>query len=73
MNGDSLRVAIEYERTLKSAERYKQIQRSIRDEGQVDMVLYVTPSFDLVFQPGAWRFDRPELCRCASIVLLPLN
>jgi hypothetical protein len=63
INGDSLRVAIEYERTLKSAERYKQIQRTIRDEGHVDMVLYVTPSFDLVFSL-AREFDHPELPMC---------
>jgi hypothetical protein len=63
INGDSLRVAIEYERTLKSAERYREIQRIIRDEGHVDMLLYVAPSFDLVFSL-AREFDHPELPMC---------
>jgi len=62
-DGDSLRIAIEYERTLKSGDRYKQIQHSIRDEGQVDMVLYLTSTFDLVFSL-AREFDRPELPMC---------
>lgn len=61
--GDSLRIAIEYERTLKSADRYKEIQKAIQDEGQVDMVLYLTSTLDLVFTL-AREFNHPALPMC---------
>lgn len=72
-NGDTLRIAIEYERTLKSAERYKEIQDAIQDEGQVDMVLYLTSTVDLVFTL-AREFNHPELPMCfASASSLKMN
>lgn len=61
--GDSLRIAIEYERTLKSADRYKEIQKAIQDEGQVDMVLYLTSTLDLVFTLSR-EFNHPALPMC---------
>lgn len=61
--GDTLRIAIEYERTIKTAERYKEIQDAIRDEGQVDMVLYLTSTLDLVFTL-AREFNHPALPMC---------
>ena len=61
--GDSLRIAIEYERTIKLADRYKQIQDAIRDEGQVDMVLYLTSTLDLVFSLSR-QFNHPALPMC---------
>jgi hypothetical protein len=62
-DGESLRIAIEYERTLKSADRYKEIQKAIRDEGQVDMVLYLTSTLDLVFTLSR-EFNHPALPMC---------
>ena len=61
--GDTLRIAIEYERTVKTAERYKEIQDAIRDEGQVDMVLYLTSTLDLVFTLVR-EFNHPALPMC---------
>jgi hypothetical protein len=61
--GDTLRIAIEYERTLKSADRYKEIQKAIQDEGQVDMVLYLTSTLDLVFTLSR-EFNHPALPMC---------
>ena len=63
MEEDSLRIAIEYERTLKSSSRYKEIQKAIRDEGQVDFVLYLTSTLDLVFALSR-EFDDPALPMC---------
>ena len=61
--GDTLRIAVEYERTIKSADRYKEIQRAIRDEGQIDMVLYLTSTLDLVFTLSR-AFNHPALPMC---------
>ncbi len=61
--GDTLRIAIEYERTIKSADRYKEIQSAIRDEGQIDMVLYLTSALDLVFTLSR-AFNHPALPMC---------
>ncbi len=61
--GASLRMAVEYEKTLKSAARYKEIQEAIRDEGQVDLVLYLTSTLDLVFTLSR-AFDHPALPMC---------
>jgi hypothetical protein len=61
--GDSLRIAIEYERTIKLGNRYREIQNAIRDEGQVDMVLYLTSALDLVFSLSR-EFNHPELPMC---------
>ena len=63
IEGDSLRIAIEYEKTLKSSSRYKEIQKAIRDEGQVDLVLYLTSTLGLVFTLSR-EFDHPALPMC---------
>lgn len=62
-----LRIAVEYERTPKTSARYQEISKSIRDEDQVDMILYLTATPDLVFTLGA-EFKKPELpmAFCAS-------
>jgi hypothetical protein len=62
-DGETLRIAIEYERTIKSADRYREIQNAICDEGQVDMVLYLTSTLDLVFTLSR-EFNRPALPMC---------
>ena len=63
MDGESLRIAVEYEKTVKSAARYKEIQEAIRDEGQVDLVLYLTSALDLVFTLSR-EFNHPALPMC---------
>jgi hypothetical protein len=55
-----LRIAVEYERTPKTSARYQEISKAIRDEDQVAMILYLTPTPDLVFTLGA-EFKKPEL------------
>jgi hypothetical protein len=63
----TLRIAVEYERTLKTSARYQEIAKTIRDEEQVDMILYLTPTPDLVFTLGS-EFQKPEvpMAFCAS-------
>ena len=56
----ALRLAVEYERTLKTAARYQEIAKGIRDEDQVSAILYLTPTPDLVFTLSA-AFKKPEL------------
>jgi hypothetical protein len=53
------RIAIEYERSLKSSERYRELISSIASERQVRLVLYFTSSVDLLYQLKP-EFDRQE-------------
>jgi len=53
------RIAIEYERSLKSSERYQEIISAITIERQVDLVLYLTSSLDLLYQLKA-EFERRD-------------
>jgi hypothetical protein len=48
--GDRYRIAIEYERSLKSSKRYQEIISAIADERQIRLVLYLTSSVDLLYQ-----------------------
>ena len=41
---------IEYERTLKGAQRYREIVKAVKDEKQLDLLVYLTSSIDLVYQ-----------------------
>lgn len=41
---------IEYERTLKAAQRYREIVKVVKEERQLDLLLYLTSSIDLVYQ-----------------------
>jgi hypothetical protein len=43
-------VAIEYERTVKAAKRYEEIVETLRDEREIQLLLYLTASTDLVYQ-----------------------
>lgn len=63
LGGEPYRIAIEYERTLKSSARYQEIQKAIRDEGGVDMILYLTATVDQVFSL-AGEFGKPGLPMC---------
>ncbi len=60
------RIAIEYERSLKSSERYREVVSAITGERQVQMVLYLTSSVDLLYQLKA-EFDRQDF----PVVLAP--
>jgi hypothetical protein len=44
------RIAIEYERTLKSAERYRNLSAALENEDQVELLFYLTSSLDLLYQ-----------------------
>lgn len=50
LNGDIHRIAIEYERTVKSAERYRELSETLNSEDQITMLVYLTSSLDLVYQ-----------------------
>lgn len=63
LGGEPYRVAIEYERTLKSSARYQEIQNVIRDEGGVDMILYLTATVDQVFSLSR-EFGKPGIPMC---------
>jgi hypothetical protein len=53
------RVAIEYERTLKAAERYRNVSAALDDEDQVKILLYLTSSLDLLYQLIGHFGDEP--------------
>lgn len=55
----SYRIAIEYERSLKSSDRYRDLVSAIAGERQVQMILYLTSSVDLLYQLKA-EFDRQD-------------
>ena len=63
LGGEPYRVAVEFERTLKSSARYQEIQRAVRDEGNVDMILYLTATVDQVFSLSS-EFGRPGIPMC---------
>jgi len=46
--GRSARFALEYERTLKSNQKYRDIAKLLGDERAVERVLYLLPNYDLV-------------------------
>jgi hypothetical protein len=46
--GRSARFALEYERTLKSNQKYRDIAKLLEDERAVERVLYLLPNYDLV-------------------------
>jgi hypothetical protein len=45
-----LTVAIEFERSVKRATRYREIVERISEETQIDMLLYLTASVEIVYQ-----------------------
>lgn len=70
---------IEYERTLKAAQRYREIVKAIKDERQLDLLVYLTSSIDLVYQVRA-EFEvldfptvfAPSRAFCRSPLDLPM-
>ena len=53
------RIAVEYEHSLKSSERYRAIASAIAGERQVRLILYLTSSVDLLYQLKL-EFDRQD-------------
>jgi hypothetical protein len=47
--GDSIEVAIEYERTLKSQAKYEKIRDAIESEKRLNVFLYLVPDFELLY------------------------
>jgi hypothetical protein len=73
LNGFRYRVALEYERFLKSSARYREILAFIKDEDQIDLLVYLTSSIDLLYQLKAEFEDQtfpialvPSRAFCAS-------
>ena len=60
------RIALEYERSLKAAARYLEIVAAIEDEDQVQLLVYMTSSIDLLYQLKA-EFEEQRF----PIVLVP--
>jgi hypothetical protein len=50
VSGKSYRIALEYERFLKSSARYREIIDVVEEEKQVQLLVYLTYSMDLVYQ-----------------------
>jgi hypothetical protein len=49
-DGFRYRIALEYERSLKASARYQEIVAAIEDEDQVQLLVYMTSSIDLLYQ-----------------------
>ena len=49
VDGKKATFALEYERTAKSSARYKEIRQAIESDHRVDLVLYLTPSQELMY------------------------
>ena len=49
-DGSPYRIALEYERSLKASTRYQEIVAAIEDEIQVQLLVYMTSSIDLLYQ-----------------------
>lgn len=60
------RIALEYERSLKASTRYQEIVAAIEDEDQVQLLVYMTSSIDLLYQLKA-EFEEQKF----PIVLVP--
>jgi len=76
LDGIRSRIAIEYECSLKSSERYRDLVSAIASERQVRMILYLTSSVDLLYQLKA-EFDRQDfpvaLATSRSFCINPLT
>ena len=65
-DGSRYRIALEYERSLKASTRYQEIVAAIEDEDQVQLLVYMTSSTDLLYQLKA-EFEEQRF----PIVLVP--
>ncbi len=50
LRGSRYRIALEYERSLKSSARYREVIAAIEDENQIQLLVYFTSSIDLLYQ-----------------------
>lgn len=78
--GSTVVVGIEYERTLKSSQRYSEIVNAIKEERQIDLLIYLTASMDLVYQLKAKFEDldfptviAPSGAFCRNPLELPMH
>ena len=73
--GFRYRIALEYERSLKASTRYQEIVAEIEDEDQVQLLVYMTSSIDLLYQLKA-EFEEQRfpiaLVNARSFCLSPL-
>lgn len=47
--GETRRLGIEFERTLKGARRYEELRRTLSADGTIDRLLYLTPSPEILY------------------------
>jgi hypothetical protein len=50
VEGKSICVAVEYERSAKASGRYREIVAVVQEEEQIELLIYLTASMDLVYQ-----------------------
>lgn len=50
LHGSRYRIALEYERSLKSSARYREVVAAIEGENQIQLLIYFTSSIDLLYQ-----------------------
>jgi hypothetical protein len=50
LRGSRYRIALEYERSLKSSARYREVVAAIEDENQIQLLVYFASSIDLLYQ-----------------------
>jgi hypothetical protein len=65
-NGERFRIALEYEKSLKTSARYQEIVAAIEEEDQIHLLVYMTSSLDLLYQLKA-EFEEQKF----PIVLVP--
>ena len=74
-HGNRYRIALEYERSLKSSARYREVVAAIKDEAQIQLLVYFTSSIDLLYQLKAEFEDQQfpiVLATSRSFCLSPL-
>ncbi len=57
------RIAVEYERSLKSSSHYKEVRRSLNEEDGMDVILYLTKAVDGVVRLAS-EFTKPTVPMC---------
>lgn len=67
MGGTTYRIGLEYERSLKTAARYKEIASSLEHEDQIDVVLYLSSTLKNVMTlAGEFRSPGIPMCFASS-------
>jgi hypothetical protein len=76
LRGSRYRIALEYERSLKSSARYREVVAAIEDENQIQLLVYFTSSIDLLYQLKAEFEDQRfpiVLATSRSFCMSPLD